>query len=302
MRVLNFGSLNIDHVYQVDHIVAPGETISSASLKFVPGGKGLNQSIALARAGVGTYHAGCIGNDGEILKKQLLEAGVNTRFTRKLEEVNGHAIIQVNRDGQNSIIIYGGANIALTEKMVEDTLNEAETPDLVLLQNETSQVPYIAEACGERGIPVAFNPSPYSEELKSFPFDKVRYLLINETEGKQITGEVEPKKIAAYLLERYPNMRVVLTLGSKGVYYQDKQKCCLQDGFRVHAVDTTGAGDTFTGFFLGTILGGLSEEEALRWACAAAALSVTKPGAAPSIPTMEEVRGFLESQEIKTEN
>ena len=108
----------------------------------------MNQSIALARAGVGTYHAGCIGNDGEILKKQLLEAGVNTRFTRKLEEVNGHAIIQVNRDGQNSIIIYGGANIALTEKMVEDTLNEAETPDLVLLQNETSQVSYIAEACG----------------------------------------------------------------------------------------------------------------------------------------------------------
>ena len=103
----------------------------------------------------------------------------------------------------------------------------------------------------------------------------MRYLLINETEGKQITGEVEPKKIAAYLLERYPNMRVVLTLGSKGVYYQDKQKCCLQDGFRVHAVDTTGAGDTFTGFFLGTILGGLSEEEALRWAWAAAALSVT---------------------------
>ncbi len=296
MRVLNFGSLNIDHVYQVDHIVMPGETLSSGNLEFVPGGKGLNQSIALARAGVETYHAGCVGRDGAMLLDQLRQAGVDTRFTRALDTVNGHAVIQVNREGQNSILIYGGANTALTREMVDETLETFGKPDLVLLQNEISQVCYLAQACRDRGIPLAFNPSPYLDSLRDFPFDAVRYLLINETEGNQITGETEPERIAARLLEKYPDMRVVLTLGGSGVYYRDKAESCKQAGFRVRAVDTTGAGDTFTGFFLGSILDGATVAQALRWACAAAALSVTRPGAAPSIPRREEVQAFLEER------
>lgn len=296
MRVLNFGSLNIDHVYQVDHIVMPGETLSSENLEFVPGGKGLNQSIALARAGVETYHAGCVGRDGAMLLDQLRQAGVDTRFTRTLDTVNGHAVIQVNREGQNSILIYGGANTALTREMVDETLAAFGKPDLVLLQNEISQVCYLAQACRDRGIPLAFNPSPYSDSLRDFPFDAVRYLLINETEGNQITGETEPEKIAARLLEKYPDMRVVLTLGGSGVYYRDKEENCKQAGFHVRAVDTTGAGDTFTGFFLGSALAGETVAQALRWACAAAALSVTRPGAAPSIPRREEVQAFLEER------
>lgn len=300
MRVLNFGSLNIDHVYKVDHIVVPGETISSDSLKFAPGGKGLNQSIALARSGVETYHVGCIGNDGDMLLKQLKQAGVHTQYTTKKDTATGHAMIQVNKDGQNSILIYGGANLELTREMVDAVLDEAEKPDMVLLQNETSQVHYIAEACRNRGIPVAFNPSPYSNSLKDFPYEAIQYLLINETEGNQITEESTPEKIAASLMSQYPEMRVVLTLGSKGVYYQDKKMSSSHNGFRVQAVDTTGAGDTFTGFFLGSILKGTEVGEALRWGCGAAALSVTKSGAALSIPEMEEVRQFLAEELGKT--
>ena len=294
MSVLNFGSLNIDHVYQLHHIVAPGETIAAEQLCFVPGGKGLNQSIALAKSGADTYHAGCVGYDGGTLLEQLASAGVHTQSIRKLDMVNGHAIIQVNEDGQNSIIIFGGANTALTRKIVDEIFAETDKPELVLLQNEISQVTYIAQLCGERKIPLAFNPSPFSEALRAFPFETVRYLLINETEGKQITGKGDPQEIAAALLEQYPDMKVVLTLGGSGVYYRDKETELRQDGFRVKAVDTTGAGDTFTGFFLGNILQGKPVTEALRIACAAGALSVTKPGAAPSIPGQEEVGVFLQ--------
>lgn len=293
MRILNFGSLNIDHVYQLEHIVAPGETIAAPTLHHMSGGKGLNQSIALAKAGAQVCHAGCVGADGSMLMNQLQEAGVDTTYTQTLDMVTGHAIIQVDNVGQNGIIIYSGANGALTEQMVDSALSHFEKGTWVLMQNETSSVSYIARRCQERGLPLVFNPSPYNEKLEIFPYEAVTYLLINETEGKQISGETSPERIAGALLARYPHMKIVLTLGGDGVYYADWETQVRQSAFRVDAVDTTGAGDTFTGFFLAMVIDGKPVQTALRYACAAAALSVTRPGAAASIPTMEEVNGFL---------
>lgn len=298
MRILNFGSMNIDHVYQVDHITAPGETIASSRLQFLPGGKGLNQSIALAKSGAETYHAGCSGTDAAILLELLKTSGVRLDYLRPVDQVNGHAIIQVNKDGQNSIIIYGGSNTAVTPQMVDEVLDQFSAENtMVLIQNEISQVAYIATKCQEKKIPLAFNPSPYSAELETFPFEAVTYLLINETEGKQISGLRDPEQIVDFLLKKYPQMRVVLTLGGDGAYYADAGCRICQQAFRVKAVDTTGAGDTFTGFFLGLIMKGCKIEKALRYACAAAAISVTASGAATSIPTLEEVEAFLAERE-----
>ena len=294
MAIYNFGSLNIDHIYRLPHIVTPGETLAASTLSFAAGGKGLNQSVALAQSGAETYHAGCIGSDGVWLKTLLEEKGVRTSHVRQVDTVTGHAIIQVTDEGENSIVIFGGANQALTETQADALLAQLTPDDLVLLQNETSCVSYIARRCKELGIPLAFNPSPISEQLlEEFPFDAVRYLLVNQTEAKAIAGTDLPEKAAQILLAKYPDLHLVMTLGSRGVYYRDRAETFTQPGFPVHAVDTTGAGDTFAGFFLGLISQGFPCPEALRYACAAAAIAVTRPGAAPSIPCLAEVKQFL---------
>ena len=294
MGIYNFGSLNIDHIYRLSHIVAPGETLAADTLSFSAGGKGLNQSIALAQSGAETFHVGCIGSDGSWLKELLAERGVRTDHVKQVEAVTGHAIIQVSKTGQNSIVIFGGANQAMTEEQVDSILAQATSDDLVLLQNETSCVPYIARRCAQLGIPLAFNPSPISQALlESFPFETVKYLLVNETEAAAITGTDIPEEAAEILLAKYPELCLVMTLGSQGVYYRDQFMALTQPGFPVEAVDTTGAGDTFAGYFLGMITRGHTCAQALRYACAAAAIAVTRHGAAPSIPSLAEVEEFL---------
>lgn len=294
MKILNFGSLNIDHSYRVSHIVAPGETIAASGLSLQAGGKGLNQSIALAKSGADVYHAGCIGTDGNFLKEMLEEAGVNTDHLRTVDCVNGHAVIQVNEQGQNSIVIFGGSNREVSREQVDAVLQNFSSQDLVLIQNEISCTAYIAEKCLASGIPLAFNPSPMSPDLvHSFPLEAVSYLLVNEGEAFDLTGCSQPDQAVSHLLSRFPKMKIVITLGSKGAIYADKTTSLFQPSFPVQAVDTTGAGDTFTGFFLGLLAQETACPQALRYACAAAALSVTQPGAAPAIPGRSAVEEFL---------
>ena len=152
MRVLNFGSLNIDYVYQVDHFVQPGETLSSEKLQVNCGGKGLNQSIAVARAGGKIFHAGMIGNDGDILKQALDNAGVDTRYLQKKDVAGGHTFIQVSDAGQNSILLFGGTNQMLTEEYIDSVLSDCEKGDIILLQNETNLVGYTIEKAYELGL------------------------------------------------------------------------------------------------------------------------------------------------------
>jgi ribokinase len=289
MKILNFGSLNIDYVYNVEHFVRPGETISSQELKTFCGGKGLNQSIAIAKAGALSYHAGCIGKDGEMLKEALQNNKVNTNYIEYADCPSGHAIIQVDKTGQNCIILFSGANNAITEKYVDKVLSNFEKDDILLIQNEINCIPYIMEKSYKKGLKIVLNPSPINEKIKELPLRYVSYFILNEIEGNEITGQTEAEKILDELLSRYPESSVVLTLGKNGVTYRDKNIYSKHGIYDVRVVDTTAAGDTFTGYFLALLTEGLAIEKILEKASIASSISVSRAGAANSIPLRNEV-------------
>ena len=290
MKILNFGSLNIDYVYSVEHFVRAGETLASDKLELFAGGKGLNQSVALARAGAEVYHAGLIGAEGEMLRAMLVNSGADDRFVRTLPNIPcGHAIIQVSAAGENCILLHGGANHAVTEEMMDEVLSFFDTGDLLVLQNEVNALPTLIEKAKARGMTVALNPSPFNDVILSLDLQQIDWLILNETEGCEITKQTEPEKILDTLLTGNPHMRIVLTLGSKGSIYADKNTRIPQSIFPAKVVDTTAAGDTFTGFFFASVTAGKTPSEALRIASAASSITVSRKGAAPSIPTMDEV-------------
>lgn len=289
MRILNFGSLNIDNVYRMPHFVRPGETVSSLSLENFPGGKGLNQSVALANAGARVFHAGAVGEDGGCLLSLLEEKGVDVSFVRTLPGRTGHAVIQVDPKGENCILLYGGANRRITGEQISSTLQAFSEGDILLLQNEINDVRLILEEAVQRGMRVALNPSPMDGEALALPLEKVDCFLLNRIEGGQITGRTAPEDILAAMRSRFPKSTVVLTLGSRGVLAADSAGVYRHGIYDVPVVDTTGAGDTFTGYFLACAAGGMGIERSLELASKASSLAVGKKGAASSIPKMEEV-------------
>jgi ribokinase len=289
LNIFTIGSLNLDYVYTVDHFVRPGETLSALKREIFPGGKGLNQSIALARAGVPVYHGGCIGHDGGLLLQTLKEAGADISLVEIVEEPTGHTVIQVDTSGENCILLYGGANHSLTPELLEQIFACCKKGDILLLQNEVNALPEILRLAGKKGIFTALNPSPWEDSLRELPLESVRWFLLNRLEGEGFTEEKEPEHIAAALRSRYPQAAVVLTLGAKGALYSGEEGDFFVPAFPVKAVDTTGAGDTFTGYFLASIREGLSPEQAMRRGCLASSIAVTRKGAAPSIPLREEV-------------
>lgn len=301
MKVLCFGSLNIDYTYQVDHFVKKGETLSSDKLNVFSGGKGLNQSIALARAGARTYHAGAVGEDGVFLLQQLEDAGVNTDCVAVLPDMrSGHAVIQNDREGDNCILLYGGANQAITRDQADRVLERFQAGDFLVLQNEINELDYIMERAAEKGMKIVLNPSPINEKILHLPLECVDYLVLNEVEAVQILGEQiseaeNGQKLAVALRKRFTGAAVVLTMGAAGSVYMDENETVCQEAYRVQAVDTTAAGDTFTGFFIGALIRGLSHKEAMAEAAKAAAIAVTRPGASPSIPKLKEVEESYES-------
>ena len=290
MRVVNFGSLNIDYTYRVDAFVRPGETKAAKSLTINCGGKGLNQSVALARAGAEVCHAGFIGPEGAFLVEKLRESGVDTSLICTVEESCGHAIIQVSDAGQNCILIHPGTNGLLTMDYVKQVLSRFRPGDLVLLQNETNLVGEMMEEVVRQGLTVAFNAAPMDSKVENYPLDKVKWLFVNETEGAVLSGETDYAAITSLLRRRYPSMNVVLTLGEEGCLYQGEEGSFQVPAFPVKAVDTTAAGDTFTGFFLRAALEGATPEQAMTLAARASSIAVPRPGAADSIPRWEEVQ------------
>ena len=291
-KALCFGSLNIDYTYRVDHFVGRGETLLSENLQVFSGGKGLNQSVALSRAGMETYHAGAIGEDGRFLLAELQAAGVDTSCVSVRDDVRtGHAIIQNTPDGDNCILLYGGANQSMTRPQVDAVLARFGRGDVLVLQNEINELAYLMERAHERGLRIALNPSPMNEKILSLPLAQVDWLILNEVEAGQILGEaVTDGAVAARVLAaKLPHTAIVLTMGKAGSYYDDGAQQHFQPAFPVQAVDTTAAGDTYTGYFLAGLAEGLAAGNAMALAAKAAAISVTRPGAAPSIPRREEV-------------
>ncbi len=293
MKVLNIGSMNLDHVYNVDHIVQPGETQATDGMNIFLGGKGINQSIALAKAGADVYHGGMIGSDGQLFLDACREYGVKADYIRKIEGKTGHAIIQIDKSAQNCIILYGGANERLTEEYVDEVLAGFEKGDMLLLQNEVNLISYIVDKAYEKGMQIALNPSPFNDRLKAVDMSKISLFLMNEVEGGQITGLEDPEEIIARVVELYPNAKIVLTLGKDGAIYAEGNVRIQQPIFKVEAVDTTAAGDTFTGYFLAGLIEGMEIADILRMSAKASSIAVTREGAVPSIPYRDEVMEAL---------
>ena len=295
MKILNFGSLNLDYTYQVDHFVKAGETMSSLDRRLNVGGKGLNQSIALARAGAEAAHAGAVGRrDGGILLDALKDAGVDVRHVAKLDSCDsGNAFIQVEKSGENCIVLYGGANQAVDEKMIDTVLSDYQAGDWIVTQNEISNMPYLIRQAHAKGMRIILNPSPMNENVWKMPLADVDLFLVNEEEAAALARQ-EADPLSA-LSKQYPKARIVMTLGTKGCRYWNGSQVLENECYKVHAVDTTGAGDTFTGYFIACLARGMEEADALRYASMASALSVTRHGASASIPVMEEVLHFEKS-------
>ena len=298
MKVLNFGSSNIDYVYSLDHFVQKGETISSDALHIFPGGKGLNQSVALGRAGVTVSHAGAVGKDGDFLLELLKESCVNIKYIQVLEGVQtGTAIIQNDKSGDNCIILYSGANHQITKEQIANTISDFEKGDFLVLQNEINGMESIMRVAEEKGLKIVLNPSPMNEKILELPLQYVDYFVLNEVEAAQILGldnisEKDGEKFVRELHDAYPRAKIVLTLGAEGSIYFDGEKLYRQRAYKTEVVDTTAAGDTFSGFFIAGILRGDTLEQAMDTAARAAGIAISRPGAAPSIPKIEEVLEF----------
>lgn len=297
MKVLDFGSANFDYVYRVEHLALPGETIDSESFNRFFGGKGLNQAIALARAGAAPFFAGMIGSDGESILELCDENGADRRYVSVEGAETGHAIIEVSRSGENSIILFGGANRRNSREKVDSVLAGFGAGDTVILQNEINLTEYIAERAFEKGMTIILNPSPYNALIDRIDLNRISVLILNEVEGEAMTKARDPEKMLDVFEKRYPDLDVVLTLGSSGSIYMKKGERIRCGAFPVDAVDTTAAGDTFTGYFVAGLVEGLEPESIMKRASLAASIAVSRPGAIPSIPTAAEVekasRGYV---------
>lgn len=298
-KLLVFGSLNYDNIYTVSHITGPGETQSSQELNIRLGGKGYNQAVAAKCAGVEVWLAGQVGEDGQPFLNECQRRGIHTEFLRKVPGCKtGHAVIQVDQSAQNSILLYGGANQMLEKAYIDRVLGSFGKGDYLLLQNEVNDLDYIIEQAYANGMKIILNPSPFDEKISCCNLEKVSWLFVNEIEGKQIAGNTGGTLIDV-LHDKITGCNIILTLGGRGADCIVNGVKLRQEAFRVIPVDTTGAGDCFTGYFMGRMINCCSGENALRFAAAAAALCITRPGAAEAIPDYEEVLHFLkiESEE-----
>ncbi len=290
-RFCCFGSLNLDYVYAMPHFVRPGETLDCLRREVGAGGKGLNQSCALAHAGASVFHAGCVGKDGALLLETLKRHGADVSHVLTVDEPTGHAVIQVDQSGENCIILCGGANRAITEVQMDSALSSFSSGDILVLQNEINGVARLMEKGKERDLRIAFNPSPFDGSILSLPLSTVDYLFVNEIEGAALTGfsPQQEDQIIARLSESFPSSEVILTLGGKGAVCACGGKVYRQAAVKTQTVDTTAAGDTFTGFYLTARAEGLDIPGALRLAAAAASITVSRKGAADAIPYRAEV-------------
>ena len=293
MAVINFGSINIDHVYQVEHFVQPGETIASHDYQQLLGGKGANQSIALAKAGAEVRHVGRIHNNDALIKQTLIKHGIDCKHVQCTDTPTGHAIIQVTPSGENAIVLFGGANQELDDKTVMAALDQAKSADWVLTQNETSAIESVLLQAKEHGLKVAFNPAPMNESVKALPKTCIDLLIVNEVEAAEFANTTDLNEIESFFQQHWSHAEVIITLGKAGVIMLKNEQRIEVPAFVVEAVDTTAAGDTFIGYFLAAYVDHTDAKQALTRACAASALAVTVEGAAQSIPEQDAVNRFL---------
>ncbi|KGQ54818.1 Ribokinase [Gallibacterium anatis] len=295
------GSINADHVIQVPHFPQPGETLSGQNYHIVYGGKGANQAVAAARLGAKVDFIACIGEDkiGLEMKQAFQKDGINTESIATIQgETTGIAMIQVADSGENSIVISAGANAHLTTNIVDKFKQKILDADALLMQLETplDAIIYATKIAKQAGKHTVLNPAP----AKALPDELLAQLTMitpNETEAEVLTGvkvvDEQSAAQAAAVFHQKGVAIVLITLGAKGVFISHNALQKIIPGFRVQAKDTTAAGDTFNGALVTALLEQKSLEEAIQFAHAAAAISVTRFGAQTSIPSRQETLDFL---------
>jgi len=292
--IFNLGSINIDHVYRVPHFPKPGETLLSDSYIKGLGGKGANQSIAIARAGGQVAHIGAIGEDALWARDILAEAGVGVAEIAVLDSPTGHAIINVDNSRENCITLFAGANIQVSEGQISAALAAAKPGDWLLLQNEVNSGVFAAKLARAKGLKVAYVAAPFEARKVREMLPYVDLLSVNQGEAAEVCAALGVSE------DEIPVEKLLVTRGGEGISYRDGGHSFTQPVFPVTPADTTGAGDTFTGYFLAELDAGKAPQEALRMAAAAAAIQITRIGASAAIPLREEVSGFIRSSPPKS--
>ena len=292
MSVWNLGSINVDLFYRVPHLVQPGETLPAKSHQTGLGGKGANQSVAIARAGAQVHHIGMVGADNRWVLDRLVSYGVDVTHVSEAEAATGHAIIMVDEVGENSIVTYAGANYAQLVGKIDAALAEAHEGDILALQTEVSHLAEAAQIARGRGLFVAYSAAPFRPDIAKKMLPHVDLLVLNEVEAGQLAGAM------GMPVEEVPVPHMLITLGARGARWRDQQTGHVTEvpAFPVEPVDTTGAGDCFIGYVLAGLDQGMSREEAMRFGTAAAAIKVTRTGTADAIPARAEVDAFLETE------
>lgn len=286
MAIWNLGSINADVVYSVPHIPAPGETLASTGRAVFLGGKGANMSVAAARAAAHVCHIGAVGPDGRWAIERLMEYGVDTRHIAEVETETAQAIIAVDVRGENSIILHQGANVAIPVENLKQALTQAETGDTLVFQNETTLQVEAATLAHSMGLRVAYAAAPFDATAVQNVLPLLDFLILNEVEAGQLktaTGQ-GPADLGI--------KDVIVTLGSKGAVWFGADGEITVPAYDVTPVDTTGAGDTFTGYVLAGLDRGQPMLQAMKTATKAAALMVTRHGTADVIPDLAEVQAF----------
>ncbi len=283
-----FGSINVDHVYGLGHLPAPGETLAVQSYRLELGGKGANQSVACAKAGGELRLLGAVGADGAPILAQLVGLGVDCAGVQKVAGATGHAIILVDQSGENSIIIHPGANRAMALDAVLVALKDAEIGDLLLMQNETAHQAAVAEAAMGLGMEVVYSAAPFDVEAVQAVLPYVNMLVMNAVEAQQMQDALGVR------LEEMPVETLVVTRGADGAsWYARGTPDIHVPALAAHVVDTTGAGDCFTGALAAALDAGAEPEAAMRFASAAASLQVARPGAAAAMPARAEILALV---------
>ena len=289
MTIFNLGSINLDYFYRLPHLVSAGETLAANDFNIALGGKGANQSVALAKAGADVFHIGAFGQKDAIYLQEMQNAGVNLDFVALLDMPSGHAIIMVDdKTGENQIILSPSANYNIEQKQIKKALQKANSSDWALAQNETCLVEPFLSLAEQQGLRICYSAAPFVAEQTAGLLPLTDLLIVNEGEAAALSDYIE-KDITTLGLPH-----LIITLGSKGARYRGEQGCFSVAPFKVTAIDTTGAGDTFLGFVLASLSDGQTMQQAMRYASAAAALQITRQGALPAIPSWAEVTSFLQ--------
>ena len=284
--IWNLGSINADNFYHLSHLPGAGETLAAERFHQGLGGKGANMSVAAARAAARVSHIGAVGADGNWAVERLLEYGVETQHIATVDTATGHANINVDAQGENNIVLFAGANHAITDQMIGAALTEASPRDFLLMQNETCGQAFAAETAKTLGLRLAYTAAPFSAAAVEAVLEHVDLLVLNAVEAEQLSEAMGQH------IDALPVADVVITLGGDGCRWVSKKakKDKTYPTYNVDVVDTTGAGDTFTGYLVAALDRGMEMPEAIDLATRAGALMVSREGTADVIPDLKDIQ------------